>query len=320
MTLAVALGKVLLGQNVSKREEKRRSGATRNHCVKIVRVAHERGAAQTPPENEGRMDFWQKAPEIVTLAFAIERVFHYRREAHYDQLTGLLNRQGFFSTASRVTMRTTWSAIVFDTDKFKHINDQGGHLQGDAVLRQMAELAHAIVLGPATNGLASRTGGDEFTLLLPLGAAGALKAAECLRRLVVNHEFAIGRRVTVSVGVATALPGESLDSVCSRADGASYAAKKAGGNLVSVATAAPPASPSSRVRASARAMPRRSRLARFFVDLPRALWRGTGASALKAPIRLLWSNLRKERHTRRATAHIGRAAARSVPRCKRPRT
>jgi diguanylate cyclase (GGDEF)-like protein len=87
---------------------------------------------------------------------------------------------------------------------------------------------------PSADAIA-RWGGEEFLVLLPGGEAEAVAAAERMRRGVDEHPFDGVGRVTISVGVAVARPGESAREVVGRADAACYRAKAAGRNRVRVA-------------------------------------------------------------------------------------
>lgn len=236
--------------------------------------------------------------ETLLLFWLIERCVYFGLLAHYDALTSRPNRRGLFTWAPFVTKRANWSAIMIDTDKFKAINDSYGHAAGDAVLKWLGKACHAIVRGPAANGIASRIGGDELALLVPVDARGAAYAAHCLRRLVALHVFGGGRRVTISVGVATAGPGDTLDSVLERADRAAYRAKRAGGNRVEIDDGASFTSSSSYRRRSRTETQRPSSLRRAIMDTPRAIWRVTGVRALASPARLFLSNVGRRRATR----------------------
>src|SRR5439155_9998374 len=84
-----------------------------------------------------------------------------------DDLTGLVLRKPFVETANRVLAErgpfATVSLLVIDVDEFKHVNDNHGHLQGDAVLRVVAGTLRELA---ATAGVVGRYAGDEFVILL----------------------------------------------------------------------------------------------------------------------------------------------------------
>lgn len=160
-------------------------------------------------------------------------------EARTDKLTGLPNRRVFDEQMElHVKQRqspahTPVSLILIDVDHFKQINDRYGHSAGDAALQWLAKIAAAQV---GDIGLAVRYGGEEFAILAPAVAGNEATAlAEKLRRAIAaepfRHESDV-LRITASLGVAAALPGEGSKSLAHRADEALYAAKKNGRNRV----------------------------------------------------------------------------------------
>jgi len=157
-----------------------------------------------------------------------------------DDLTGVFNRRAFLGLFEREEERSRSigrpiSLIYFDLDRFKTINDESGHAAGDRVLVDVTAEAQA-VLRPQD--LLFRWGGDEFVILLshtPHEEARAI--AEQLRTRVETHVRVSGKTgleaVTMSVGVATGLPGELTDEeLVKAADAAVYRAKSAGRNRV----------------------------------------------------------------------------------------
>jgi diguanylate cyclase (GGDEF)-like protein len=159
-----------------------------------------------------------------------------------DALTGLLNRNGLQSAASRRLVRaahecTPVSVLTFDADHFKRVNDAHGHPVGDEVLRQLARRTLA-ALRP--DDLIARYGGEEFVvLMLDTDAASAHASAERLRLAVAQSAFEInGLHVglTVSVGLAhSQLAGHDLHDLVAAADAALYEAKRAGRDCTRVA-------------------------------------------------------------------------------------
>lgn len=185
----------------------------------------------------------RKAVEI-KLHEALSRM---EQMAATDGLTGLANRRRFDLSIERewrhcARERLPLSVLLLDADRFKLFNDRYGHLAGDDCLRAIASQVAAVVQRP--DDLAARFGGEEFVLLLPnTSADGALSLAARLCKLVQDMEMAHAGNaglgvVTVSIGVATALPGDSrcsIDSVTAllgAADAALYRAKSGGRNQV----------------------------------------------------------------------------------------
>lgn len=152
-----------------------------------------------------------------------------------DPLTGLKNRRAFetsltLETALAPHYRQPLSLLLLDVDHFKRINDSFGHTVGDAVLIQIAQFLRQ---NARESDLVARYGGEEFAMLLPsTDQAGALEAGERLRLCVeegTRHEIA----ATISVGVATFVPGTPINrSLLVLADHALYASKRRGRNRV----------------------------------------------------------------------------------------
>jgi diguanylate cyclase (GGDEF)-like protein/PAS domain S-box-containing protein len=177
------------------------------------------------------------------------------RMAATDGLTGLANRRHLDIVAERewrrcARERLPLSMALLDADRFKRFNDCYGHIAGDECLRAIASQLDAVARRPAD--LAARYGGEEFLLLMPnTGPDGASQVARELCRLVhglgiVHEENAPGGVMTVSIGVATAWPGDpagefgSVDALLSAADAALYRAKSSGRNQVVGRPCAPP--------------------------------------------------------------------------------
>jgi diguanylate cyclase (GGDEF)-like protein len=156
-----------------------------------------------------------------------------------DGLTQLRNRRAFDEAlademARAQRFRRPLSICVIDADKFKSVNDQYGHLAGDAVLRQLGTILRNNI---RKNDIAGRLGGEEFGLLLPeVDRAGGLIVAEKLRRMVEAHRFEFDRTVipvTISIGLAEVSASErEVTDVMRRADELLYRAKHEGRNRV----------------------------------------------------------------------------------------
>jgi diguanylate cyclase (GGDEF)-like protein len=154
-----------------------------------------------------------------------------------DPLTGCLNRRGFDQAMTRELARAgrtggDLSLLSIDVDHFKFVNDTFGHLAGDVVLR---ELAARLQQTARVVDMVARTGGDEFSLLLPdTNLAGAFKAAARACEFVRARTFSVNgepRRLTISVGVASLSGmerGIADRDLKQRADEALYAAKRDG--------------------------------------------------------------------------------------------
>ncbi|ALK96417.1 diguanylate cyclase [Massilia sp. WF1] len=160
--------------------------------------------------------------------------------AALDGLTGIANRRRFDEAIGVEWQRARrqpgpLSLLLCDVDRFKDYNDGLGHPAGDLCLKKVAAVLTGQLKRPAD--LAARYGGEEFAILLPdTDLAGALKLAEDCRRqleqLALPHPTAAGGVVTMSIGVASALPAEAgeVDALVAAADTALYEAKRGGRN------------------------------------------------------------------------------------------
>jgi diguanylate cyclase (GGDEF)-like protein len=124
--------------------------------------------------------------------------------------------------------------IVLDVDHFKHLNDTRGHAAGDCALQALVCQVKTML---RTNDLIARTGGEEFTIMLPETPASAgIVAAERVRKAIEALEVPFDNepiRFTVSAGVAQFDPsGGGWESMMRRADTAMYEAKEHGRNAV----------------------------------------------------------------------------------------
>jgi two-component system cell cycle response regulator len=158
-----------------------------------------------------------------------------------DQLTGLHNRRYMNGQLKALVERAAdggepVSVLAIDIDHFKKINDSFGHDGGDEVLR---EFAVRLASNVRAVDLPVRQGGEEFLVVMPAtGLEDARRIAERIRLHVSGEPFRLpgaeeSLNVTISIGVATILPGETRpDSLLKRADRAMYDAKVAGRNRV----------------------------------------------------------------------------------------
>ncbi len=155
--------------------------------------------------------------------------------AFTDALTAAPNRRKFDETVSLEMERVrryggALSLALLDVDDFKRVNDTFGHERGDSVLREMAEIIRPTV---RETDLFARWGGEEFVILLTgTPVAGALRFALKLRDTVAAHTFDAVGRVTCSLGVSQFRPGDTPQTMFSRADDGLYRAKRGGRNRV----------------------------------------------------------------------------------------
>ncbi|WCB96526.1 hypothetical protein DSM104299_05286 [Baekduia alba] len=142
--------------------------------------------------------------------------------ARRDPLTGLLNHREFHEALDRQlgTPTAPFAVVLFDLDRFKAVNDIGGHAAGDRTLRATAG---AVAAACRTSDAAFRVGGDEFALILP--QADAEQAARIARRAADAIER-VAHRDGVSFGIAThPHAGTTRDALLFAADAAMYTNK-----------------------------------------------------------------------------------------------
>jgi diguanylate cyclase (GGDEF)-like protein len=166
--------------------------------------------------------------------------------ATIDDLTKLYNRRYFFERFNQEIERAKryqrpLSCVILDIDYFKNVNDTYGHLSGDQVLIDIAQI---LKNNCRQSDLAGRYGGEELIILLPeTEATGAMIIAERIREMVEQHQTVDGKgeiiRVTVSMGVVS-LTGPELEEIDKNerivqyADDALLQAKKDGRNRIEV--------------------------------------------------------------------------------------
>jgi diguanylate cyclase (GGDEF)-like protein len=156
-----------------------------------------------------------------------------------DSLTQVGNRRQFDDSMEREMSRARrfgrpLSVVMFDIDLFKNLNDEYGHLVGDAVLRDVARVIRTRVRRDDT---VVRYGGEEFVVILPETVLGdATVVAMDLNAAIAGHVLeyrGLRLSVTVSVGCAELLASDvGSEDLVRRADQKLYAAKRSGRNRV----------------------------------------------------------------------------------------
>jgi two-component system, cell cycle response regulator len=161
-------------------------------------------------------------------------------QATHDPLTRLWNRAAIVDIFGRELARTrresrSLAAVMTDVDHFKRVNDEYGHLAGDAVLR---EVGRRLLAGVRPYDSVGRYGGEEFLLVLPgANGGGAEGLAERLRLMFDGEPMSTPEgvfNVTMSFGVALFDPSEAenVEDLVRKADAALYRAKHFGRNRV----------------------------------------------------------------------------------------
>ena len=191
------------------------------------------------------------------MALALDRAEWHQKATQFqllsitDSLTGLLNRRYLEERLSEELERSkrhrfSMSFMMIDIDDFKHYNDRNGHQAGDLALEMTAQCLKSAL---RSADVASRYGGEEFSILLPqTNFSEAQAIAERIRRRVERTQYPHGKAqplgaVTVSIGISAF--GPKLDtpaSIIGAADHALYVAKSRGKNRVEPYSLQTPAS------------------------------------------------------------------------------
>lgn len=225
---------------------KKRNGENVNDCVLFqikIRNEYEQSLLAIKKETEKRnlvkieqiaeldlvrRELESKQKELLEVNAQLQKL------AATDGLTGLKNRRSLQEDlASNIALFTRnlqpLSLLLLDIDRFKKINDTYGHLTGDRVLQGLA----IILKGESREGdVAARYGGEEFALILPAtDQDGAKKIAERIRLCVESADWT-DQTITISIGIATLIPGDTVSTLQSRADRALYSSKNNGRNQV----------------------------------------------------------------------------------------
>jgi len=169
--------------------------------------------------------------ENAALKRELARLQVYRAMAYRDPLTGLWNRRYFeerlneeLSRSQRAGSSRRFSVMVLDLNDFKATNDRYGHPVGDTVLKDVGDF---LVTHLRHHDVACRTGGDEFSVLLPdLSAEDCGHLVDRLRGGL--DEANSSRRIPISLSLGTASwpeAGDTVEALLTRADEAMYADK-----------------------------------------------------------------------------------------------
>ena len=181
---------------------------------------------------------------VIFILVSERAVIAHKTAASMDPLTGMFNRRGFAEASSRLIDREAKAgrpvtALIFDLDHFKSINDRFGHAAGDEVLKLFSIV---VVNTLRLSDLSGRVGGEEFAALLPCSLEDGVIAAERVRTAFANSGIVVETGpvdTTVSIGVAGGPAGTELEVLLAAADTALYQAKRSGRNRVEAAEELP---------------------------------------------------------------------------------
>ncbi|MGB3051670.1 MAG: GGDEF domain-containing protein [Polyangiales bacterium] len=155
-----------------------------------------------------------------------------------DGLTGIHNKRYLVEQLDRELSRATrhgrpLSMVICDIDHFKLVNDEFGHLAGDYVLKEVAQLAKSRI---RPDDVIARYGGEEIAIILPeTDLAGGVRIADQLRKMIADETFVFEDEyidVTISCGVAQLQPSWRAYDFVRAADMQLYEAKRSGRNCV----------------------------------------------------------------------------------------
>lgn len=180
----------------------------------------------------------RKADQTIAEKMLRERSFHCYGTV--DALTGMHNRYWLNDALARMVTRSSLSGkplavMMIDIDNFKAFDDNYGHLNGDRAIHTVAQ---TLLENLRPTVLTARYGGDEFFVGIPdIGVAKAKEIAQRLRQKVackeIPHSPSPLPPLTVSIGVAEVVAGQSAEDLIGAADAALYRAKECGRDSVS---------------------------------------------------------------------------------------
>ncbi|QSO48369.1 GGDEF domain-containing protein [Alicyclobacillus mengziensis] len=180
------------------------------------------GAIVLGQKNEpDKIDSEMMAASATHVSLVLEMLISRRIAEHaslHDPLTNVLNRRGFELEFTRLQNQHGGALIVgmLDLNEFKNINDSMGHLEGDAILVDVAQTLQTYI---AEKGVVARFGGDEFVFAMRTDNADVATLSQQVRELFTHKQY------TASVGCTVAMKDESLNLCLHAADERLYEGK-----------------------------------------------------------------------------------------------
>ena len=166
---------------------------------------------------------------LTDISAQIDREIELRNQAQQDPLTGVYNRAGVKLINARLEQISRGILFMLDLDDFKSVNDTYGHMAGDRLLTAIGGVLRETF---RTDDIVARVGGDEFVAFMSGSdsrVTAEQKGQELLERVRALRVDGVDRRVTVSVGAASAPAlGRSYEALSLAADEAMYQVKHSG--------------------------------------------------------------------------------------------
>lgn len=165
------------------------------------------------------------------LRYAINLENRIITESRTDKLTQLHNRYDLYNYVSTLVDKSDYALSMFDIDDFKVVNDEYGHLCGDEILKEIAQIAMDIF----KDDFVSRYGGEEFIIITKMNGdvKNAFEQLEDFRKAVEKHEFRFNNRtikLTITIGLAAYGSEETIEEWIGKADKKLYFGKNSGKN------------------------------------------------------------------------------------------
>ena len=165
------------------------------------------------------------------LRYAINLENRIITESRTDKLTQLHNRYDLYNYVGTLVDKSDYALSMFDIDDFKVVNDEYGHLCGDEILKEIAQIAMDLF----ADDFVSRYGGEEFIVISRMDGdiKNAIEQVEAFRKTVEEHEFRFNNRIiklTITIGLAAYDSEETIEEWIGKADKKLYFGKNSGKN------------------------------------------------------------------------------------------